>query len=272
MAERGTTASSRWHSFLRRRDLAQIVESNPGVISGPLLEIGAGSGVVTEQLRELATDVIPTDVQPRAEIEGFVFADVQKLPFEDSQFRFIYSSNVLEHVADLPAAMGELKRVLMDDGVMIHSMPTVSWKITQLLVHPLGALKSVYLNRGSSAEHQSSAGNSDSQQPPLLPKKSFLRRIFGLILAPIHGVGSGHIDEMRRFSKRRWEREFSSAGFEIESSESLYFHSPYRLLPFRLMWLRNAISKIGCASVRYYRVSIVKPADLSSTPEVRSKR
>lgn len=251
MAATGTTAS-RWHEFLRRRDLAQIVTENPGVISGPLLEVGAGAGVVTDRLRELAGDVIPTDIAPRAEIEGFVYADAQSLPFDDSQFRCIYSSNVLEHVPNLDAAMSEFKRVMMDDGVMIHSMPTVAWKIIQMLVHPLGALKAVFLNRLGSRTGKTTSHGVDSSTLSNPAKRGIVRRLIDMVVAPVHGVGSNHFDEARRFSSARWNSEFERAGFRITTTGNLFFHSPYRLLPFRLMWLRSLLSKSGLASVRYY--------------------
>jgi SAM-dependent methyltransferase len=246
--------SARWHIFLRRRDFEQIVGSNPEVISGPLLEIGAGAGVVTEQLRELAGDVTPTDIRPRADIDGFVYADVQDLPFSDSQFRCVYSSNVLEHVPDLGAAIGELKRVLMDDGVMIHSMPTVSWKLVQLVLHPLGSAKAVIANRRGSSSGDAANDSDGVQRSTKQSDRGFGRRLIDLVVAPIHGVGSSHIDEIMRFSKRRWIAEFERAGLVVISSENLYFHSPYRLFPFRFMRIRSVISRIGLASVRSYRV------------------
>lgn len=49
--------------------------------------------------------------------------DITALSFEDESFDFIYCSNVLEHVPDDLAAMGELNRVLCRGGVAVIQVP-----------------------------------------------------------------------------------------------------------------------------------------------------
>jgi SAM-dependent methyltransferase len=44
----------------------------------------------------------------------------QALPFADQMFHFVYSQEVLEHVADLNAASSELKRVTAPNGMGFH--------------------------------------------------------------------------------------------------------------------------------------------------------
>jgi SAM-dependent methyltransferase len=243
-----------WHAYLRQRDLIQISNSFPGVIMGRIIEIGSGSGVVSDQLNQLADEVVLTDVNPRVENLGIIRCEVGALPFRDSEFQCVYSSNVLEHVDDLPAAMAEMKRVLSADGAMIHSMPTVSWKLLQLLTHPFGSVKAIWSNRyGRTA---SAIESSDQQQTAHQDRspRNIATRIKDVIIAPVHGVGGSHFDELRRFSKHRWVMEFEKAGLMVVKTEGLFFHSPYRLFPYRFKLVREFLSRIGLATVRSYLV------------------
>lgn len=49
--------------------------------------------------------------------------DITQLTFADDSFDFIYCSNVLEHVEDDRAAMGELFRVLAPGGIAVIQVP-----------------------------------------------------------------------------------------------------------------------------------------------------
>ena len=65
------------------------------------------------------------------------------LPFENETFDIIYSSNVLTHVQNLKLLLGEMKRVLKKDGIMVHGCPTSSWCFWTLLT---GLIKKWYID------------------------------------------------------------------------------------------------------------------------------
>ncbi|MGB4773369.1 MAG: class I SAM-dependent methyltransferase [Chitinophagaceae bacterium] len=52
-----------------------------------------------------------------------VFYDGHTLPFQDDHFDSIFSSEVFEHVFNLPEIMGELRRVLKPGGLILVSCP-----------------------------------------------------------------------------------------------------------------------------------------------------
>jgi SAM-dependent methyltransferase len=62
------------------------------------------------------------DVNVRDKI--FSFDEIGNIPFPNSFFDFIYSNQVLEHVADLDHAMKEIFRVLKPNGVVLNIFPT----------------------------------------------------------------------------------------------------------------------------------------------------
>ena len=66
------------------------------------------------------------------------------LPFADKTFDFVCSYETLEHVYEYDRFVGELARVLTDDGVMILTCPTVAWE----WVHWLSAVININHSEG----------------------------------------------------------------------------------------------------------------------------
>ena len=53
----------------------------------------------------------------------FQVADLAKLPFEDDSFDLVVCFETIEHVADARRVVAELRRVLVDDGMLVISTP-----------------------------------------------------------------------------------------------------------------------------------------------------
>src|SRR5262245_23940904 len=74
--------------------------------------------------------------EPPEKIDGRTSADLQDLPYPDGFFDLAISAEVLEHVADLEAALGELSRVLDAEGAAVITTPYVhGWPRTRVLAH-----------------------------------------------------------------------------------------------------------------------------------------
>jgi len=241
-----------WHHFLRLRDLRQIISEERLDRRFRVLELGAGDGVQTTALRELFDEVTPTDPTPFGDVDGMVVADAADLPFEDDSFDLIFSSNVLEHVKRLDDAFAEMKRVLAPGGIMIHSMPTGTWKIVQLVGRPFASALKVFrrLIPGVSANSgRVKLGGSFDAHPSGETQRSLVQRIIGLVIPTIHGVSGNHLSEFVRFRPRWWKRRFERAGFDCYRTSPLLLHSPYDLLPYRFMALRDFAGRTGFAAV-----------------------
>lgn len=93
-----------------------------------VLEIGGGSGWQASLIRQWGCEVVSLDVEGRERppVEFFPVReyDGTHIPFADASFDRIVSSNVLEHVRDLPALLAEMRRVLAPGGLMIHILPS----------------------------------------------------------------------------------------------------------------------------------------------------
>ena len=127
-----------------------------------ILDVGCGEGRHTTKACEQASctvyalDIDKTSVAKTKyllylmETEGksrgrFVplLGDATRLPFKDAYFDRVICSEVLEHLLDDRKAVGELKRVLKDDGRLAISVPTylsetVYWKLSRDYAHQPG--------------------------------------------------------------------------------------------------------------------------------------
>lgn len=57
--------------------------------------------------------------------------DLQKLPFKDGSYDFVFASHVLEHVADDEKALSEIRRILRPNGIAILPVPIVGEKTVE---------------------------------------------------------------------------------------------------------------------------------------------
>ena len=241
-----------WHHFLRLRDLRQVLAEMPLDGVSRVLELGAGDGVQTAILRGIFPEVVPVDIAPSGEVQGMVIADAANLPFEDGSFDLIFSSNVLEHVEQLDVAFSEMKRVLAPSGIMIHSMPTGTWKVVQLLVRPVASAVKIVrrlvpgVSSGAGRAQEGSHGSLGGVQQK---RRSLLQKLFGLVIPTVHGNSGNHLSEFFQFRPKWWKRRFDEAGLECVQSSPLFLHSPYDLLPYRFLGVRDLLGRAGFASV-----------------------
>ncbi|HZD71325.1 MAG TPA: bifunctional 2-polyprenyl-6-hydroxyphenol methylase/3-demethylubiquinol 3-O-methyltransferase UbiG [Actinomycetes bacterium] len=93
-----------------------------------VLDAGCGGGLVARALAETGAVVVGVDrslgslrvargaVGPRGGLFHPVRGRLERLPFADSAFDAVVAADVLEHIPDLPAAVGEIARILTPGG------------------------------------------------------------------------------------------------------------------------------------------------------------
>lgn len=203
-----------WHSFVRRREF-EIVASflPPGTLFNAALELGAGDGGQSEVIAPYCKHLTCTELLENNEAVGrfqarnipnvsYELCDARDLSrFADDSFDFIFSSNMLEHVEGVDRCLAECRRVLRDGGVVVHTMPSRSWKIWNTVVCLV------------------------------------LRRE----VPPIHGTSPSHLREWCDFGVRRWKREFRKAGFDVDQAIGLPFYFGHGPRPRKLLLLGNRL-------------------------------
>lgn len=229
---------------------------------GNLLEIGAGTGWQAKALASVGYEVEAIDLPAQSGISGHAKArewpirdyDGSHIPFADSSFDILYSSNVLEHVVELDTLAADMKRVLRPGGIALHLVPNPQWRLLSLLTYyPGQALDFVrWLRRSRKPAAQSSAATS------LLEKHSLLARAAHRLLPPTHGAEGTPIGEIRRFSKRHWDNFFNRAGWEVVyyGNNGLAASGDYLFGRALGIWARRAL---GRAMNGIAHVYVVRP-------------
>ncbi len=109
-------------SLVLLRGLQPLIESS---CAGRILDAGAGREAYRHILEPRGKAYVGMDLVVRS-TDG-VIGDVQGLPFREGTFDTVFCSQVLEHVPDPERALAEFKRVLAPGGVLILSVPHISW-------------------------------------------------------------------------------------------------------------------------------------------------
>ena len=122
-----------------------------------VLELGAGDGAQSRIIAKYAKNILSTDFNDdrlvRTPFPGVSYdiCNVEKIEYDAKRFDLIYSSNLLEHLRDPLLALSEMRKVLRDDGLMIHVIPNRFWKLLHVgLFYPnlLVAIADVVVSGG----------------------------------------------------------------------------------------------------------------------------
>ncbi len=89
---------------------------------GKILDLGCGDMTHREMLKNKANEYISTDKYAcHPDID--VIADINSLPFKNSEFDTVFCSQVFEHISKPWVAIKEVSRVLTKNGILILTVP-----------------------------------------------------------------------------------------------------------------------------------------------------
>lgn len=127
------------HRYRKAEKIVRILSAERHLNGLVFLEIGAGSGVISAYLSEIAGSdgsVSAVDVVDECVVrEGYDFTRVEgvKLPFEDQAFDVVISNHVIEHVGGEPEQLThltEIARVLRPTGIGYLAVPN-RWALVE---------------------------------------------------------------------------------------------------------------------------------------------
>lgn len=147
---RNYDASLRW---VLGRPLPRMLELASEAVRGKarVLEVAAGTGIVTTSIAQSCDAVVATDYAAAmvdalerrirdAGLENVMCeqADIYALRYRTGEFDAVVAANVLHLVPDLAGALGALHRVVKPGGLLVvptfcHDETRVSWLVSRLL-------------------------------------------------------------------------------------------------------------------------------------------
>jgi SAM-dependent methyltransferase len=220
-----------------------------------LLEIGGGTGEQALRLSRLGYKVTSIDLATSRYGNERVFPiieyDGRHIPFPDKSFDIIFSSNVLEHIADLDGIHREFRRVLVPQGYCVHVMPTPTWRFWSMLTHfpeaaaNAWAVRGDVLPRGFSPSDLSRATRGIARMTWRLVQPFRFRR---------HGERGNAVTELILFRAKWWRRVFTRNGFRVEREKPVgLFYTGSSILGRRLdKRARTRLSALLGSACRLY--------------------
>lgn len=238
-------------NFLKKKEISVIFDNFADIHFKNGLEIGAGDGFQSRLLANYCDNLTCSEyneerlVKTKIKNIRYNICDVENLPFENKIFDFIFSSNVLEHIPNQKKALGELKRCLYDDGIMIHILPSRVWKFLDFTLYYPNLL--VKLIEGNLFEKKF-ASNVKSQNNNVI-NDSLFKKILRNLWPPIHGEYISNFKEFIAFGEKNWIKLFENQGFKVIKVKRIVLCSGYG---FGFNKLRNFGEKIGFYSTNAY--------------------
>lgn len=127
-----------WFRGRRRVYLELLRGALGGTAPRRVLDVGAGVGGFLEELGALGGALHCTERDPEAArlcrergLARCLRADATALPYADESFDLVTLFDVLEHLDDDRAALGEVLRVLAPGGLVLVSAPAHPWLFSQ---------------------------------------------------------------------------------------------------------------------------------------------
>jgi len=252
-----------------------------------LLEIGGGSGFQASLLSRCVKQCISIDVKPHPNpIVPVTIYDGKTLPFDDNSFDVIFSSNVLEHIIDLDDLLCECARVLKPNGMMVHVVPSVSWRIWTTISYypamprilwgnllnlrnmnsPVEILQSV--PKKSYGEGQQHDQNKINRLFCLIRQNFKLKWIRSILLSPRHGERGNELTEAYYYRRSWWRSLFARNGWTVVNEEPCQLFYSGNILFGGVLGLkiRKALSHIFGSSTHLFKLTHAQPSSLINKP------
>ncbi|HTY09204.1 MAG TPA: methyltransferase domain-containing protein [Candidatus Edwardsbacteria bacterium] len=131
----GDAALSYYAKAAPRLRLSRLAAAARRLRPRTVLDLGCGDGVALERLRQELPDAALLGLDFSAVALGRVrgrgldalLGDCASLPLRPAYADLVVASEVLEHVADVPAALAEARRVLKPGGTLLITVPVADW-------------------------------------------------------------------------------------------------------------------------------------------------
>lgn len=127
----GSLANPDYWWYRARKELFRTVFAEGITPGAKILEIGSADGPSADWLADLGPRT-SLDIDRTGLEEGGVCASADALPFQGASFDVVAAFDVIEHLPDEGAVLGEIARVLRPSGLLLASVPAYEWAWSRL--------------------------------------------------------------------------------------------------------------------------------------------
>lgn len=225
-----------------------------------VLEIGGGSGWQAKQIASWGFDIDSIDVELQSHLfHSVLLYDGINIPFPAERFNLIFSSNVLEHVEMRTMLFTDMKRVLKHGGLMIHIVPSASWRLWTALAHYLYLVKRIVEKTLSISSEDITDEHVHREIHPR-PVGSLFDKLKKSIWPVPHGIDGGVFRELITFSRWGWRACFRDVELNIvDEYRTGIFYTGYRLFPMIGLGPRRFFAKFLGSSCHVFVLRIPSP-------------
>lgn len=226
--------------------------SHDGAMRRTLLEIGAGTGQQAKMLASRGYEVTAIDLPSSHYHDQRVFHvvdyDGHSIPCATGSMDIVFSSNVLEHVSEIDSFLDETARVMKDNGVAIHILPTSSCRNWSLPAHYLWAARRLMALRPTKTPDPSKQGRPAPKRP------SGMSQWMMTLFPPRHGERGTAFTESIYYSQYWWTKRFMAHGFSVERTQTnkLFYTMANALTDSLSISSRARLSRYLGSSCRIY--------------------
>lgn len=221
-----------------------------------ILEIGGGTGHQALAISQLGFNIVSIDVASSIYAGDQLFPvktyDGENIPFGDSTFDLVISSNTLEHIANLEKFQQEISRVLAPHGSCLHAMPTASWRLWTNIAHYFELVQRLVGLLPRLFNVPTRTGLRESASVLNLMGRTGASYLF----PPRHGERGNFITELWYFSRFWWWGHFKRTGFDVRSTKPMgLFYTGHMFLNNHLsIPLREKLSRALGSSCQLFEV------------------
>lgn len=243
---------AQWKPFIRKFEIDKIFDGLHKDYFDRALELGCGSGEHSEYLAFYCKKLIAIEYnKDRLTSAGndkttFMVADAQDLSqFHDNEMDLIFSSNLIEHLSKVDRCLSECRRVVKQQGLIIHTVPNRTWKFFHLLLYYPFGVKVMFWRFVSPKKAQGLSEFIDTKVKLDSSLRSLDYSLKKVLWPKTHGISKSHFTEFRNWAEKQWIEIFKRNSLDVVNIIRLPFYFGWG---YNFRFILNLGNNLGLSS------------------------
>jgi len=209
------TEREKWIEFIRNQELLSIKKYLFNSNTKKILEIGGNDGYLAKILTDWGFEVTSIDINPSSTYFDVKKMNATNLEFKSNSFDLVFSSSVIAHIHNKKLLFKEINRILKENGLIIHIVPSTWWSLITNFWHYMLLPKILYKKIRNKSNSKKKIKSSDTDM--INRENNKLETIKNLLFFHPIGTEKSFIIEIFKFSKVNWRKMFVHNGYVIHN-------------------------------------------------------